>query len=99
MDFNGDGRSDLIVGAIAVPGFEPLQVRAYADDGTGLFRDVTASTIPESAMGRSWSMAVGDVNGDRVNDLLPAAGALKRDCYRGGPGSVRTQDLRDAVSC
>jgi len=70
MDFNGDGHSDLIVGAIAVPGFRPLQVRAYANDGSGRFRDVTAATIPATVTGRSWSMAVGDVNGDAIDDLF-----------------------------
>ena len=70
MDFNGDGHSDIIVGAIAVPGFEPLQVRAYASDGKGRFRDATAATIPDTTVGRSWSMAVGDVNGDKRDDLF-----------------------------
>jgi hypothetical protein len=70
MDFNGDGHSDLIVGAIAVPGFEPLQVRAYANDGKGRFRDATATIIPDTTVGRSWSMAVGDVNKDGREDLF-----------------------------
>lgn len=70
MDFNGDGHSDLIVGAIAVPGFEPLQVRAYANDGKGRFRDATTTTIPDTTVGRSWSMAVGDVNKDGRDDLF-----------------------------
>jgi hypothetical protein len=70
MDFDGDGHPDLVLGAIEVPGFEPLQVRAYANDGKGRFRDVTASTIPATTTGRSWSMAVGDVNGDGIDDLF-----------------------------
>lgn len=70
MDFTGDGNPDLIVGAIAVPGFDPLLLRAYANDSKGSFRDVTATAIPATARGRSWSMAVGDVDGDGRDDLF-----------------------------
>ena len=70
MDFNHDGAMDLIVGAIDVPGFKPLQLRAYANDGKGRFTDVTASAIPGTTVARSWSMAKGDVNGDGVEDLF-----------------------------
>jgi hypothetical protein len=70
MDFDQDGDPDIIAGAIAVPGFQPLQVRAYANDGHGRFTDVTAATIPESTTGRSWSMAVGDVDKDGAADLF-----------------------------
>ena len=70
MDFNHDGYPDLIVGAIDVPGFKPLQLRAYANDGKGRFRDATTTTIPDTTVGRSWSMAVGDVNKDGRDDLF-----------------------------
>ncbi|WP_461159907.1 FG-GAP repeat domain-containing protein [Sphingobium sp. TomMM35A] len=70
MDFNHDGHPDVIVGAIDVPGFKPLQLRAYANDGKGRFSDVTATVMPATAVGRSWSMAKGDVNGDGVEDLF-----------------------------
>ena len=70
MDFNHDGHPDLIVGAIDVPGFKPLQLRAYANDGKGRFSDVTATVMPTATVGRSWSMAKGDVNGDGVEDLF-----------------------------
>jgi len=70
MDFNHDGHPDLIVGAIDVPGFKPLQLRAYANDGKGRFIDVTAKAIPATTVARSWSMAKGDVNGDGVADLF-----------------------------
>ena len=70
MDFNHDGYPDLIVGAIDVPGFKPLQLRAYANDGKGRFSDVTATVMPAATVGRSWSMAKGDVNVDGVEDLF-----------------------------
>jgi hypothetical protein len=41
VDFNGDGALDLLVGAIQVPGFVLLQIRAWQNDGQGHFGDVT----------------------------------------------------------
>ncbi len=70
VDFNDDGHPDLIVGAIAVPGFKPMQARAYVNDGKGVFKDVTADVMPATTVGRSWSMAVGDLNGDGKDDVL-----------------------------
>lgn len=63
-DLDGDGHPDLIVGAIAVPGFQPQQVRAYMNDGQGRFRDATDQIVPSDTVGRAWSMDAADLNGD-----------------------------------
>ena len=60
----------LIVGAIAVPGFKPLQARAYVNDGKGNFKDVTPDGLPATVVGRSWSTAVGDLNNDGKDDVF-----------------------------
>jgi len=70
VDFNRDGALDIVVGPIQVPGFVPMQVRAYANDGTGRFIDATDRVIPSETVGRSWGMAVGDLDGDGVDDVF-----------------------------
>lgn len=70
VDFNGDGAPDLLVGAIQVPGFVPLQLRAWQNHGKGHFKDVTLSVLPGVTVGRSWSMGKGDLDGDGKIDVF-----------------------------
>lgn len=70
IDFDGDGDLDLLVSTIEIPGFNPLQVRAYENDGNGYFSDITEKAIPNETVGRGWDMAVGDVNGDGIEDVI-----------------------------
>lgn len=70
MDADDDGDQDLILSTIEIPGFNALPVRAYANDGSGNFTDVTSEALPEETAGRNWGTAVGDLNGDGLEDLF-----------------------------
>lgn len=70
VDFNADGKPDLLVGSIQVPGFVPLQLRAWQNDGNGVFKDVTLDVIPGVTVGRSWNMGQGDLDGDGKPDVF-----------------------------
>lgn len=70
VDLNQDGSLDMLVGPIQIPGFIPLQIRAYINDGRGYFSDETEAYIPDETVGRGWGFEVGDVNGDGREDIF-----------------------------
>ena len=95
VDLDGDGDEDLVVGAIAVPGFEPLQARAWLNDGSGRFRDATAVTMPAQTVGRSWSMAVGDLDGDGRDDVFLGGWGTQARLLLAGGGADTVRDRDD----
>lgn len=70
IDFDADGDIDLLLCAVEIPGFHPLQIRAYRNDGTGHFTDATGEVVPPETVGRGWDIEVGDVNGDGALDVF-----------------------------
>lgn len=70
MDADDDGDQDLILSTIEIPGFDPLPLRVYANDGSGTFTDVSGEVLPENRAGRNWGTDVGDLDGDGLEDLF-----------------------------
>jgi hypothetical protein len=73
LDFDADGDQDLILCAIEVPGFTGLPARAYRNDGTGKFTDVTLTVMPAGASGRLWDVEVADLDQDGALDVFMGA--------------------------
>jgi hypothetical protein len=81
MDFNGDGRQDLVVvGTNGSPYYDGAFVQLLRNDGNGGFTDVTASgmsaadaitAVPNAGTGAPWAMWLKtlDFNGDGVLDF------------------------------
>ncbi len=70
IDFDQDGDKDILLSAVKIPGFTADKVRAYSNNGKGVFTDVSADVIPEETAGRGWGICIGDVNKDGITDAF-----------------------------
>ncbi len=73
IDYDRDGDLDIILSALKIPPFEAMQVQALKNDGSGKFTFATSEVIPDLTKDRSWGIAVADVNGDGLEDLIIGA--------------------------
>ncbi|MFD1167066.1 FG-GAP repeat domain-containing protein [Sphingobacterium daejeonense] len=73
IDFDRDGDMDIVLSALKIPPFEAMQFQALRNDGNGNFTLATEEVIPSVTVERSWGSDVGDVNGDKIPDLLIGA--------------------------
>ncbi|MCB9881217.1 MAG: VCBS repeat-containing protein [Planctomycetes bacterium] len=73
-DVNGDGWLDVVVGVFLGPNAwgDPGRAKLYLNDGTGTLMPSPAWTSADRFM--SFSVALGDVNGDGAPDLAVATG-------------------------
>jgi len=72
-DVNGDGYPDLFIGGRVIPGRYPEIPRSYIllNDGTGRFKDMTASVAPAlQRIGMVSDAAWQDVDGDKKPELI-----------------------------
>lgn len=73
FDYDQDGDMDLIVGSRSVPfnyGTSPISY-VYENDGSGKFTDVTEKIAPAfRRLGMITQIAVGDINGDGVQEVV-----------------------------
>ncbi|MBK8983698.1 MAG: FG-GAP repeat protein [Ignavibacteria bacterium] len=97
-DVNGDGFSDVLVGAYAVSSFTGAAYMFYGGANMDTIADVTFSgETASSFLGQSVSDA-GDVNGDGYSDLLIAAPNYssvrgRAYIYYGGPAMDNAADI------
>ena len=73
IDYDRDGDLDIILSAVSIPPFEGKQVQALENAGSGDFNMATEKVIPKVTVDRGWGIAVGDVNGDDIEDVVIGA--------------------------
>ncbi|HKP94794.1 MAG TPA: VCBS repeat-containing protein [Fibrobacteria bacterium] len=99
LDFDADGDQDLILCAITVPGFTGLDAKAYRNDGTGTFTDVTATVMPAGASGRLWDVETADLDRDGTLDVFMGAWGTQAILILGTvdqPAAIRKRDAPPA---
>ncbi|MCC7467242.1 MAG: VCBS repeat-containing protein [Saprospiraceae bacterium] len=73
LDYDADGKPDVVLGGRAVPGKfpEPVGFRVLHNEGGGSFRDVTAEVMPEvQRLGMITDLQVADLNADAKPELI-----------------------------
>jgi hypothetical protein len=79
LDFNGDGKSDIFVGARVIPGQYPTSsgARVWIGDGQGNFTDHTDQLVPEfKNLGMITDSGLADLNGDGHEELILVGDAM-----------------------
>ncbi len=84
-DVDGDGDVDVVVGNEHFG--QVAQNRLYLNDGSGVFRDATATSMPPVNL-RTFSVALGDADGDGDLDLFTGNSNRPNRFYRNDGAGV-----------